>query len=132
MWQALTVVLLSLLGAIVGIAVVARYLPRAPMFKELMTEPPSSESVTSSVAASGKSLDSYVGKSGVASTDLRPSGKVKIESDVIDAVAEGEFISKGTRVRVTEAAGNRVVVASAGAGPAEGEAGGGEDAGGVA
>ncbi len=132
MWDALTVVMLSLLASIVGISVLARYLPRAPIFNELMTEPPSPDSVTVSATPGGKPLDSYVGKSGVASTDLRPSGKVKIESDVIDAVAEGEFIPEGTRVRVTEVAGNRVVVDCAGADPTEGEAGGGQDAGGVA
>ena len=98
----------------------------------LYTVPPSPDSVTPSIAAGGKPLDSYVGKSGVASTNLRPSGKVEIESDVIDAVAEGEFISKGIGVRVTEISGNRAVVAITGSGSPEGEAGGGEDAGGKA
>lgn len=132
MWDALTVVMVALLGTIVGIAVVVRYLPLAPMFNKLMTKPPSPDSVTASIAASGKPLDSYLGKSGVASTDLRPSGKVTIESDVIDAVAEGEFISKGTRVRVTEVTGNHAVVARAGADPTGDETGGGPDAGGAA
>jgi membrane-bound serine protease (ClpP class) len=125
MWHALTVVLLALLGTIVGVAVVVRYLPRAPMFDALVTKPPAPDSLTTSVTAAGKPLDSFVGRSGVVSTDLRPSGKVEFDSDVIDAVAEAEFIPKGTRVKVTEASGNRVVVVREGAGPAEGEAGGG-------
>jgi len=132
MWEALTVVLLALVGSIAGIAILAKYLPRAPMFNALVTEPPAPDSVTASVTAAGKPLDSYVGKAGVAATDLRPSGKVDIESDVIDAVAEGEFISKGTGVRVTEVSGNRAVVTATGFASPEGEAGDGEDAGGVA
>jgi membrane-bound serine protease (ClpP class) len=132
MWDALTVVLLSLLGAIVGIGVLARYLPGTPMFGALMTKPPGLESVTASVASSGKPLESYVGKRGVTSTDLRPSGKVAIGSDVIDAVAEGEFIPKDTWVRVTEAAGNRAVVTQAGAEPDKDESGAPPDTGGVA
>jgi len=132
MWEALTVVLLALVGSIVGIAILAKYLPRAPMFNALVTKPPAPDSVTASVTAAGKPLDSYVGKFGVASTDLRPSGKVEIESDVIDAVAEGEFISKGTGVRVTDASGNRVVVLSSGPGSSDEETEDADAGGGVA
>ena len=40
--------------------------------------------------------DNLVGKTGVASTVLRPSGKVKVDSKVYDAVSvNGEFIEKG-------------------------------------
>jgi len=124
MWHALTVVLLALAGTIVGVAVAVRYLPRAPFLDALVTKPPAPGDVTASVTAGGTPLESYVGKSGVALTDLRPVGKVEVDSDVIDAVAEGEFMSKGTGVRVSQAAGNRVVVVHSGLGPAEGEAGG--------
>lgn len=40
------------------------------------------------------------GKTGIASTVLRPSGKVKVEGEVYDAVTAGEFIDKGQQVRV--------------------------------
>ena len=43
-----------------------------------------------------------VGQSGIARTDLRPSGKVTIEGVVYDAVAESGFISKDTSVRVVK------------------------------
>ena len=42
-----------------------------------------------------------VGKHGVASTVLRPSGKVKVDDVVYDAVSsDGTFIEKGTDVKV--------------------------------
>jgi len=42
-----------------------------------------------------------VGKTGVAATVLRPSGKVSIDGVSYDAVSEQSFIEKGTEVRVT-------------------------------
>lgn len=42
-----------------------------------------------------------VGKTGVAATVLRPSGKVSIDGVSYDAVSEQSFIEKGTTVRVT-------------------------------
>ena len=44
--------------------------------------------------------DGVIGKSGIASTDLRPSGKVKIEQTTHDAVSEEGFIEKGTPIAV--------------------------------
>lgn len=41
-----------------------------------------------------------VGKSGIASTVLRPSGKVRIDGVVYDAVSEEGFIEKGQAVKV--------------------------------
>ncbi len=48
---------------------------------------------------------------GEAMTPLRPSGKVKIGTDVLDVVTEGEFIERGAAVVVSEIIGNRVIVA---------------------
>ncbi len=44
----------------------------------------------------------FVGDKGVASTDLRPSGKVKIGQKVLDAVSEEGFIEKGKSVTVVK------------------------------
>ncbi len=42
-----------------------------------------------------------IGKSGVVSTTLRPAGKVELaQGQVLDVVTLGEYIEKGTRVRV--------------------------------
>ncbi|MCP4907474.1 MAG: hypothetical protein GY910_21050, partial [bacterium] len=39
---------------------------------------------------------------GEAITDLRPAGKIRIDSERIDAVSEGEFISSGASVKIIE------------------------------
>ncbi len=49
------------------------------------------------------SYNEMVGKEGTAYTVLRPSGKVKIEGKIYDAVAEMAMIEKGEAVKVTKA-----------------------------
>ena len=44
--------------------------------------------------------NNFVGKEGIASTDLRPSGKVKIDQTTHDAISEEGFIEKGTSITV--------------------------------
>ncbi len=46
------------------------------------------------------SLLLLTGKTGIAKTVLRPSGKVEIEGEVYDAVTSGEYIGKGTTITV--------------------------------
>ena len=42
----------------------------------------------------------FVGMNAVAHTDLRPSGKIKINGNSYDAVSEGGFVAAGTAVKV--------------------------------
>jgi membrane-bound serine protease (ClpP class) len=44
--------------------------------------------------------EQYVGKEGVAQTILRPSGKINIGGDILDATAEHGFIEAGEKVKV--------------------------------
>ncbi len=60
--------------------------------------------------AADQAKKSLVGKRGMTLSMLRPAGKVKIEDMRIDAVGDGEFISKDCEVVVTKVEGNRVVV----------------------
>lgn len=51
-----------------------------------------------------------VGKSGVASTDLHPSGKAIIDDEIYDVVAENFFIDKGTEIVVKSVEGVKITV----------------------
>jgi len=51
-----------------------------------------------------------VGDKGIAMTFLRPSGKMKINGDMIDVVSDHEFIEKGTPIVVKDIKGNRIIV----------------------
>lgn len=51
-----------------------------------------------------------VGAEGEATTPLRPSGIAWLNDKRYDVVTRGEMLAKGTRIRVIEVSGNRVVV----------------------
>ena len=55
-------------------------------------------------------LTELVGRGGVAETDLRPSGVVRIDGQRVDAVADGLYLEHGQAVEVVLVDGNRVVV----------------------
>jgi membrane-bound serine protease (ClpP class) len=51
-----------------------------------------------------------VGKRGEAITDLRPSGIVRVEGMPLDAMTRGEYLDKGTQIRVLEVQGQVHIV----------------------
>lgn len=55
-------------------------------------------------------MEVFVGKEGEATTVLRPSGMADVEGIRLNVVSEGEYIPKGTKVRVVRVDGARVVV----------------------
>jgi membrane-bound serine protease (ClpP class) len=65
--------------------------------------------------ASQASLDQrdlgLLGKEGPIEADCRPAGIARLEGRRVDVVTRGEWITSGSRVRVVEVQGNRVVVA---------------------
>ena len=54
--------------------------------------------------------DSLVGLEGEALTFLRPAGTAFIAEQRIDVVSEGDFIEKGSKIKVVAVQGSRVVV----------------------
>ncbi len=54
-----------------------------------------------------------VGVTGEAMTDLRPGGRALIGGQLIDVIAEGIPLDRGTPVTVVEAHANRVLVRAA-------------------
>jgi len=55
-------------------------------------------------------VKSLVGKTGTTSTVMRPSGLVEIEGQRYTAQTPGDFLEKGTKIRVIEVRANRIVV----------------------
>jgi membrane-bound ClpP family serine protease len=49
-------------------------------------------------------------KQGIASTVLRPSGKVTIEGRTYSAEADEQFIEEGSKVQITKIQGNKITV----------------------
>ncbi|MDR2630437.1 MAG: nodulation protein NfeD [Spirochaetaceae bacterium] len=114
------VVSVGLLAAITGIAVIALLGPRIKIFDRLTLKaritgtaggPLRSEDVPSGEEAEGlEDYRSLAGKTGIAATTLRPSGKVEIEGRLYMAEGDGVFIEQGSPVEVIRIQGNRIVV----------------------
>jgi len=64
----------------------------------------------SGYSAPDPGLMRFLGKSGLASTVLRPAGSAVINGEKVDVVTNGEFIEAGTEVEVVLIEGLRVVV----------------------
>lgn len=57
-----------------------------------------------------ESLLGLLDKEGVAETDLRPVGRIRLDDRMVDAQAKSGFVTRGTRVTVVAVSGNRLVV----------------------
>ena len=102
---------LAFLGAVFAAVIVARYLPNIPYANRMVLTPPGErvdEAVEETLSASPHAA--LLGAIGVAATTLRPSGMVRFNDDFVDVVAEGSYVTPGTRVQVIEVEGNRIVV----------------------
>lgn len=55
-------------------------------------------------------LECFIGKEGIVITTLRPSGTAEFEGVKLDVVSEGEYVSTGTRVKIINVIGRRIVV----------------------
>lgn len=53
------------------------------------------------------------GQTGLAITDLRPAGKARLQGEIIDVISDGQFLTKGCELFVTDARQNRIVVRAA-------------------
>ena len=53
-----------------------------------------------------------LGRQGTTITPLAPSGKARFGEQLVDVIADGEFIERGQSVVVVETRGNRVLVKS--------------------
>lgn len=103
---------LSILGAIACAMFLVRYLPNIPYANRLILKSAvdSEGYADEASAAVANELAGLLGAIGVAATPLRPAGKAQFGDDFVDVVAEGSYVPPGTRVRVIEIEGNRVVV----------------------
>ncbi|MFW6371808.1 MAG: NfeD family protein [Bacteroidota bacterium] len=60
------------------------------------------QDTTAGYSSANIQMVSLIGKTGVASTMLRPSGKVEIDDDIFDATALTGFVDKGEQVKVVK------------------------------
>ncbi len=101
-------VVLALLVAVLASLVLLRFLPRLPFGRRLVLN---GGLRAAEGYASAPEIDAqWLGRTGRASSPLRPAGIADIEGRRVDVVSDGEHIDAGQFIRVTRVDGNRVVV----------------------
>lgn len=67
-------------------------------------------SKTNGYSSQSEELTAYMGQTGTAISDLRPSGTARIGGARVDVISRGEYIDKNSPLTVIAVDGNRVVV----------------------
>ncbi|MBW3597245.1 MAG: hypothetical protein KY475_08220 [Planctomycetes bacterium] len=99
------------LGFFAALVIMRRVLPRTPVFRRLVLEPPSVEDAEDlEHRESLVELVHLVGKRGVTLTHLVPAGKARFGDEMVNVLSRSGMIDAGTPVLVVEVTGNRVMV----------------------
>lgn len=93
--------------AFLAAILLARFLPETRFFHRLALD--ATEDPAAGYRASENTSD-LLGKVGVAATALHPAGLGSFEGQSVDVVTGGQFIAKGSSIRIVEALGNRIIV----------------------
>ena len=121
-WQLFSDGVLGLSLGVVGFIALAwlfaKYMPKLEFLSGLMLAPAGAKQgtemeVSMTRPAGSAAGDVKVGDCGEVLSTLRPTGNVKFDDCIVDCVAEGDFLEKGRKVKITEIHGNRVVVGRA-------------------
>jgi membrane-bound serine protease (ClpP class) len=113
MSQAAGVLSAAILIVIVGAWALLRTLPRSGRFtRSGVMLGDSTDRATGYISSPVR--DELVGATGVALTDLRPSGAAQFGEERVDVVSDSSFIGAGTPVRIVRSEGYRHVVVPAG------------------
>lgn len=98
----------SVIIAVTGIALLARYLPSMPFGRQLVLANPED---AAALAVPDPHPDiALVGDVGIVTGDLRPGGQVRFGQTIVDVQSQGEYVDAGRRVQVIAHDGPRVVV----------------------
>jgi len=85
--------------------------PDSPAGKEAAGRKAAGESINSGLSPEDEeNFEALVGKTGVADTVLRPSGRALIDGKIYTVEADNEFVENGKGILVTRVRGNRIIV----------------------
>jgi membrane-bound serine protease (ClpP class) len=98
---------ITIIGTAVGALLLGRFLPKSSLFRRLALADSTSRGAGYS---SSQDLSEHIGKTGVATCALRPSGTARFGDERLDVIAAGEFIATGTEIRIVAVKGNHLQV----------------------
>lgn len=97
---------MGIFGSLGLLYLMMKYLPRLKFVENTMLP----GSLRRGTGAEAVESGARVGMTGLAITDLRPSGKAEIDGEVLEVISESSFISKGAGVRVVSEDGMGITV----------------------
>jgi membrane-bound serine protease (ClpP class) len=103
--EAVQVAAIAIIALAVGVFILFRYLPRVRVARPFVLS-----NAVEEVAPPKNELETLLGATGTALTDLRPAGTAQFGDRRVDVVTAGEFIDRGQSIRVIQVEGPRVVV----------------------
>ncbi len=106
--EAIQSFVVAILLSIVVLVMVFRFAPRNKLFDHIILK--SEQQKSSGYVSQKEDKVELIGQEGEALTLLRPAGTMMIGDKRIDVVSEGEYIKKGSTVKVIAVEGSRVVV----------------------
>ena len=106
-YSALTGLTIGLIGGFIALILLFKMVTKTKFWTKLTS--PGVESQEEGYSTS-IGLEDMVGKIGIATSDLRPSGWALLEDRKIFVVTEGEFVDKDQSIKILSVDGNRVVV----------------------
>ncbi len=99
-------IFISIVIALIMTVVISKYLLRNMKNNRLVLNQSMSVAKGNKNKAVG---EDFVGKTGIVVKVLRPSGEVKIEDEVYDAISNGDFIDRNSKVIVEEIKGSQLI-----------------------
>ena len=102
---------IGMVGTAVLSVIAGHFLPNSRVVAPLVLQQSTDKESGFSAAHDHSDL---LGKEGTADMNLRPAGRATFDGDPINVITHGEFIEKGTPVKITETHGSRIVVEKSG------------------
>lgn len=98
---------IAIIGTGLGGMILGRYLPQSSIYKKLSLEESTSQEKGYS---SANNMQEFLGKTGISTSALRPSGMARFDNKKLDVIAKGEFIGANENIKVVDIKGNHLYV----------------------
>ena len=102
----LTIIVLSLIAIAISMSLRSATKGRLSRSKIILKERESNEAGY----RSAEDMQVFLGKEGETTTACRPTGMAEFDGVKLNVVSEGEFLPAGTRIRIVQVEGSRIVV----------------------
>lgn len=102
----LTIIVLSLIAIAISMSLRSATKGRLSRSKIILKDRESNEAGY----RSAEDMQVFLGKEGETTTVCRPTGMAEFDGVKLNVVSEGEFLPAGTRVRIVQVEGSRIVV----------------------